>query len=184
MREVIPVVIETANRSVTIQAEVACSRAERALGLMGRASLEPDAGMIFLVPEPRVMRMWMAETPLALPDRPDGPPAVSCYGFTHVAFNASASELFVTDFCDGTFTRVRIDLTGAPAPPWPRERFQIAAQQTPFAPSNAVGLLRAPGWVRVRRGVPGVDYRTPDVFVVAGQPDSQLCALRVESQLP
>ena len=66
MREVIPVVIETANRSVTIQAEVACSRAERALGLMGRASLEPDAGMIFLVPKPRVMRMWMAETPLAL----------------------------------------------------------------------------------------------------------------------
>lgn len=66
VREVIPVVIETANRSITIQAEVACTRAERALGLMGREALGPSAGMIFLVPRPRVMRMWMAETPLAL----------------------------------------------------------------------------------------------------------------------
>ncbi|MGD9536046.1 MAG: DUF192 domain-containing protein [Alphaproteobacteria bacterium] len=65
-REVIPVAIETANRTVTIQAEVACSRAERALGLMGRETLGPDAGMIFLVPKPRLIRMWMAETPLSL----------------------------------------------------------------------------------------------------------------------
>ena len=66
--------------------------------------------------------------------------------------------------------------------PFPPERFQIAAQERPFAPSNAVGLLRAPGILRVRPGVPGVDYRTPDVLVIAGQPDAQLCALRVESR--
>jgi hypothetical protein len=66
--------------------------------------------------------------------------------------------------------------------PIPRDRFQIAAQERPFAPSNAVGQLRAPGLVRARPGAPGVDYRTPDVLVIAGQPDAQLCALRVESQ--
>jgi hypothetical protein len=126
-------------------------------------------------------RVFTAAAPLALPDRPSGPPSVLCEGFTQVALNAAASELFATDFCDGTFTRVRIDLAGAPPPPWPRDRFQVAAQQTPFAPSNAVGQLRSPGILRVRRGTPGVDYRTPDVFVIAGQPDSQLCALRVES---
>ena len=127
-------------------------------------------------------RVFRAGAPLALPDRADGPPALLCEGFTEVALDAAGSELYATDFCDGTFTRVRLDLTGAPPVPFAADRFQIAAQERPFAPSNAVGLLRAPGVVRVRPGAPGVDYRTPDVLVVAGQPDAQLCALRVESQ--
>jgi hypothetical protein len=136
-------------------------------------------GLTAGVPDARV---FAAGAPLALPDRADGPPAVFCEGFTSVALNAAGSELFATDFCDGTFTRVRLDLSGAPPVPYARERFQIAAQEQPFAPSNAVGQLRAPGTLRVRPGVPGVDYRAPDVLVVAGQPDAQLCALRVESQ--
>jgi hypothetical protein len=127
-------------------------------------------------------RVFAADAPLALPDRPDGPQPILCEGFTHVAVNAAASEVFATDFCDGTLTRVRTDLSGAPPAPWPRGRFQVAAQSTPFAPSDAVGLLRAPAELHVRTGVPGVDYRGPDVLVIAGQPDSQLCALRVESQ--
>jgi hypothetical protein len=127
-------------------------------------------------------RVFDAEHPLVLPDRADGPPATLCEGFTEAALNAAGTELFATDFCDGTFTRVRLDLTGAPPVPYPRARFQIAAQDQPFAPSNAVGLLRAPGVLRVRPGAPGVDYRTPDVLVIAGQPDAQLCALRVESR--
>ncbi len=127
-------------------------------------------------------RIFTGERPLVLPDRADGPPVRDCNGFTHVALNAAGSELFATDFCDGTFTRVRLDLSGAPPVPFPPERFQIAAQERPFAPSHAVGLLRAPGILRVRPGVPGVDYRTPDVLAIAGQPDAQLCALRVESR--
>jgi hypothetical protein len=127
-------------------------------------------------------RVFHAGAPLALPDRADGPPTALCEGFTEVALNATGSELFATDFCDGTFTRVRLDLSGAPPVPFPRERFQVAAQERPFAPSNAVGLLRAPGILRVRPGAPGVDYRSPDVLVIAGQPDAQLCALRVESR--
>jgi hypothetical protein len=127
-------------------------------------------------------RVFHAGAALVLPDRADGPPAALCEGYTEVAVNAAGSELFATDFCDGTFTRVRLDLSGAPALPYPSDRFQIAAQERPFAPINAVGQLRAPGIVRVRPGAPGVDYRTPDVLVIAGLPDAQLCALRVESQ--
>jgi hypothetical protein len=137
--------------------------------LDGQSPGEPDA------------RVFHAGAPLALPDRADGPPPALCLGYTEVALNAAGGELFATDFCDGTFTRVRIDLSGAPSVPVPPSRFQIASQQTPFAPSNAVGQLRAPGLVRARPGTPGVDYHTPDVLVIAGQPDAQLCALRVES---
>jgi len=127
-------------------------------------------------------RVFHAGAPLELPDRADGPPAALCLGYTQVAVNAAGSELFATDFCDGTFTRARIDLAGAPPVPVPRDRFQVAAQQRPFAPITSVGELRAPGLLRVRPGAPGVDYRTPDVLVIAGQPDAQLCALHVESQ--
>jgi hypothetical protein len=128
-------------------------------------------------------RIFTADTPFLLPDRDDGAPSVDCDGFTHAAVNAAASEVFATDFCDGTFTRVRMDLSGDPPVPWPRARFQVAAQQTPFAPVRAdtFGLLRAPGALRVRPGSPGVDYASPDVLVVVGQPEGQLCALRVES---
>jgi hypothetical protein len=134
------------------------------------------------LPDARVFAADAPSAPLVLPDRADGPPVILCDGFTHVAVNAAASEVFATDFCDGTFTRVRMDLAGAPPPPWPSDRFQLAAQSAPFAPSNAIGLLRAPASVRVRPGVPGIDYRGPDVLVIAGEPDAQLCALRVESQ--
>jgi hypothetical protein len=127
-------------------------------------------------------RVFTADAPLVLPDRVDGPPPMLCEGYTSVALNAAGSEMFATDFCDGTFTRVRLDLSGAPPVPFASDRFQVAAQERPFAPSNAVGQLRAPGLLRVRPGAPGVDYRTPDVLAAAGQPDAQLCALRVESQ--
>jgi len=123
-----------------------------------------------------------AAAPLVLPDRADGPAPQTCEGFTHAAVNAAGSEVFATDFCDGTFTRVRMNLDAAAPVPWPRDRFAVASQATPFAPSDAVGLLRAPGVVRVRPGEPGLDYDTPDVLVTAGQPDAQLCALRVESE--
>lgn len=62
----IPVTIETANGTRVIQAEVACKLEDRMRGLMGRESLAPDSGMIFFLPKPRPMRMWMKDTPLAL----------------------------------------------------------------------------------------------------------------------
>lgn len=125
-------------------------------------------------------RIFDGDHPLVLPARSDGR-AGSCEGFTHVALNAAATEAFATDFCDGTFTRVRLDLAGAPPIPYPRERFQVAGQSVPFAPNDSLGELRTPGELAVRQGRPGVDFTTPDVLVLAGQPDAQLCALRVES---
>ncbi len=129
-------------------------------------------------------RIFSADAPLVLPERADGAPPADCEGFTHVATNDAGSEVFATDFCDGTFTRVRMDLTGNPAIPWPADRFVVASQQTPFAAvrSDTFGLLRAPGALAVRPGEPAVDYTTPDVLVIAGQPEGQLCALRVESR--
>lgn len=126
-------------------------------------------------------RIFDGDHPLELPARGDGRASATCEGFTHVAINAAASEAFATDFCDGTFSRVRFDLAGAPPVPYSRDRFQIAGQSTPFAPNDAIGELRAPGALAVRQGIPGVDFTTPEVLVLAGQPDAQLCALRVET---
>jgi hypothetical protein len=126
-------------------------------------------------------RIFAEANPFDLPDRVDGPPDRDCMGFTHVAVNASGSEIFASDFCDGTFTRIRADLTGSPPIPYPSNRFEVAGQSTPFAPNDALGLLRSPSFLSVRPGVPGLDYSGPDVLIVAGQPEAQICALRVES---
>jgi hypothetical protein len=127
-------------------------------------------------------RIFTADSPFMIPDRPGGPPSHSCDGFTHVSLNALGSEAYATDFCDGTFTRVRLDLSGSPAIPYPQSRFGLAGQSTPFSPLDSLGLLRSPSIIAVRPGVPGIDYTAPDVLVVVGQPDAQLCMLRIESQ--
>jgi uncharacterized protein len=53
-------------RSVTVRVEIADSPEERALGLMYRTSLEPDAGMLFLFPDESERSFWMKNTPLPL----------------------------------------------------------------------------------------------------------------------
>src|SRR4029453_11543926 len=67
-------------------------------------------------------RIFSAEAPLVLPDRVDRPSTPDCAGFTHVTTNSSGTEAYATDFCDGTFTRVRLDLGGAPPIPFPPHR--------------------------------------------------------------
>jgi hypothetical protein len=49
-----------------IRAEVADRDASRALGLMHRASLAPNAGMLFVFEDSAVHCMWMKNTPLPL----------------------------------------------------------------------------------------------------------------------
>ena len=49
-----------------VAAEVADTPQERAMGLMGRASLAPDAGMLFIYPDEAVRSFWMKNTPLPL----------------------------------------------------------------------------------------------------------------------
>jgi hypothetical protein len=131
-------------------------------------------------------RIFDADHPLVLQDRADGAPPADCAGFTHVAVNASGREIFATDFCDGTLSRIGLDLSGAPAVPVPRERFTLRRLEPLFAPIGAgsIGLLRGPGTLRVRPGRPAVDYTGPDVFIAVGQPEAQLCGMRVESPKP
>ena len=49
-----------------IDAYVARSREERALGLMHRRALDENEGMLFVCTEPQPQQFWMKDTPLAL----------------------------------------------------------------------------------------------------------------------
>jgi hypothetical protein len=128
-------------------------------------------------------RIFYADRPLVLPDRSDGPADAQCEGLTHTAINAAGIEAFATDHCDGTLTRIRLALAGSPPVPVPTDRFQVFRQDDLVAPLTAasVGLPRAPGPLRVRIGVPGLDYTGPDVFLTLGEPDGQLCGVRVNA---
>ena len=49
-----------------VNTEVADTPNERALGLMGRVSLMPDSGMLFVYPNEQPRSFWMKNTPLPL----------------------------------------------------------------------------------------------------------------------
>jgi uncharacterized membrane protein (UPF0127 family) len=57
-------VLQLAGRSVSV--ELALDDASRARGLMHRTHLDPDAGMLFVFPEPRPQRFWMRNTLIPL----------------------------------------------------------------------------------------------------------------------
>jgi hypothetical protein len=126
-------------------------------------------------------RIFDADHPLGVPDRADGPPPAQCAGYTHVAIDDAGTLALATDYCDGTLARVRIDLSGSPSVPVPRERFTDGGSDLLFEPLSSLGLLRGPSLLRVRPGAPGLDYTGPDVLVAVGLPDAQLCAVRVEA---
>ncbi len=50
----------------TVQAEVAATEASRSYGLMNRASLPPDHGMLFVFESVGMPCFWMKNTPLPL----------------------------------------------------------------------------------------------------------------------
>jgi len=127
-------------------------------------------------------RIYWADSPFEIPARADGPDPRVCAGQTSVAVNVDQTRVFVTDFCDGTLSVLDIvsegDVSG--------ERLELARVENALAPNTAasVGELRAPGLVRVRSGIPGLDYTGPDVFFVAGLPEGQVCGVRIESFAP
>jgi len=125
-------------------------------------------------------RIFSADDPLVLPPRLDRTPGPSCSGWTYVTTNARGTEAFATDYCDGTLSRIRFDLSGSSTIPFGRERFQVIGQTSPFAPTPSPGERSAPGFVSVRPGVPAIDYVSPDVFVLIGDP-GLLCGIRIES---
>jgi len=50
----------------TVRMQFAVNMPEMQKGLMGRKSLEPDEGMLFVYPKPQSMSFWMHNTPLPL----------------------------------------------------------------------------------------------------------------------
>jgi hypothetical protein len=127
-------------------------------------------------------RVFTADHPLTLPRRTDGRASTACEGLTDVSTEANGVNVIASDFCDGTLTRIAQDLSGNAPVPWPRERFQVLSQSNAFAPNDAVGEARAPSRVVARPGRPGIDHTTADVLVVLGQPEGQLCGVRVDSR--
>lgn len=131
-------------------------------------------------------RLFYGGFPFVLPPRADGPPPGVCGGYVvSVAWNAAGTRVYATDFCDGTLAQLDADLSGAPSLAELRAgRFRLRAIDTVVAPvgASSVGEARALGAVRVRPGVPGIDFAGPDVFVTVGVPEGLLCGLRIESQ--
>ena len=50
----------------TIQVELAFSKEEHRQGLMGRQSLPPNSGMLFVYPQPQELSFWMKDTLMSL----------------------------------------------------------------------------------------------------------------------
>lgn len=53
-------------RTIVVHVELASTEANRSRGLMYRNHLEPDAGMLFLFPEPAPLTFWMKNTLIPL----------------------------------------------------------------------------------------------------------------------
>jgi hypothetical protein len=122
-------------------------------------------------------------TELAVPALADGPPAALCPGSASgVAFNHAGDRLYVSERCDGSLTTFSVALPAAPQPIGSGD-FGLASSEallSSLAPEN-FGDQRDPSVLRVRPGVPGIDFDGPDLFFLSGQPSAQVCALRVES---
>ena len=125
-----------------------------------------------------------ADRPFRIPSIAGGAPVDVCPGFTGgVAFNDAGDRIFASDFCDGSLAEIAVDRSGDPTTAELADRFTLVDLQPVAAPirPETLGLARAPGAVKVRPGVPGVDYAGPDVFVLVGEPEGMLCGIRIES---
>lgn len=58
--------IRTDGPAVALSVEIAETETSRQIGLMGRAGLDPDAGMVFLAPDLRQSGFWMKNTRIPL----------------------------------------------------------------------------------------------------------------------
>ncbi len=59
-------ILNPEGRRIVYRVEVAATQAERAVGLMHRRELAPDAGMLFLFPSETYQRFWMKDTYIPL----------------------------------------------------------------------------------------------------------------------
>ncbi|MDV7338802.1 DUF192 domain-containing protein [Terasakiella sp. A23] len=61
-----PITIVTNEGRITFNVEYAISPEEKAKGLMHRKSLPAKSGMLFIYQKPRIVTMWMKNTPMSL----------------------------------------------------------------------------------------------------------------------
>jgi len=59
-------VVKTSKSDVTFTIETADTPEKQALGLMFRRSIGENAGMLFVYPNPQIIRMWMRNTYISL----------------------------------------------------------------------------------------------------------------------
>lgn len=62
----VPLAIEQGIRRAVVQAEIAQTPRQREIGLMHRASLPEEAGMLFIYPEEQALSFWMKDTRIPL----------------------------------------------------------------------------------------------------------------------
>ncbi|HCC24294.1 MAG TPA: DUF192 domain-containing protein, partial [Holosporales bacterium] len=61
-----PLTLTCSHGTIFLEVEVAQTSQERDKGLMFRADLADDGGMLFLFPAAQKVGMWMKDTPLSL----------------------------------------------------------------------------------------------------------------------
>ncbi len=129
-------------------------------------------------------RVYDTARPFVLPKRPDGPLDSVCTSQTSVAVRDDNGFAAATDFCDGTLTRIVLDLPASRATPLDPDTIlavdRLVEIVAPLVPS-ATAEVRAPGDVRIRRGTPGLDYPGPDVHFTAGLPEGAVCGVRIDA---
>jgi hypothetical protein len=122
--------------------------------------------------------------PLEIPARPGGAPTPSCPGqIGGLGFNHAGDRVYVLETCDGTVAAFDADLSGSPSLSELRNRIVFASLSVATAPLrvDTLGQLRQPSSLKVRPGIPGVEYVGPDVFFTIGDPEGFLCGVRIDA---
>lgn len=121
-----------------------------------------------------------------IPALPNGAPEATCPGgILGLDFSNDGEHVYAIDVCDGSFARIDVNLSGDPPFPVPSSRFTPPDQIEVRALTAPVGDLtlgrpRQPVELKVRPGVPGIDFSGPDVLFLVSESEGQLCGLNVE----
>jgi len=121
--------------------------------------------------------------PLEVPRRTSDPAAEACGGrIQGVAFNEAGNRAYALETCDGSLGAWDVDLAGNPSLVELRDRFvfSVLSVATAAVRVDTLDQPRQPAALRVRPGVPGVDYVGPDVFFTIGDPEGFLCGVSID----
>ena len=129
-------------------------------------------------------RVFTAANPFALPKRSDGPLDSICFSATSVAIKDDGSFAAASDSCDGTITRLVLNLPTLRTDPIDPLRVLVVDRlirvAAPLVPS-AIGETRDIGRVLIRDGTPAINFAGPDVHYLAGREEGAVCGVRVDA---